>query len=171
MTKNFILLSVFSVLLFGCSKNNTPPKIIGEWELYKFERQTLSLDSIDATTLDLYQSVVWSDLTPSQEPEPSLKFNDDNTFEQFYAGVLTHEGIWTEIDENSFSFTFNQDPWSILPSNYVVQFHCDNTISIEYLVEAPAGNHDFQDSDWYVIGYYRSPGSVECDAQIEYYVE
>ena len=80
MTKNFILLSVFSVLLFGCSKNNTPPKIIGEWELYKFERQILHLDSIDATTLNLYQSMVWSYLTPSQEPEPSLKFNDDNTF-------------------------------------------------------------------------------------------
>ena len=171
MTKNVILLSVFAVLMFGCSKKDTPPKIIGEWEVYKFERQTLSLDSIDATTLNLYQSMVWSDLTPSQEPEPSLKFNDDNTFEQFYAAVPIGGGIWTEIDENSFSFTFNQDPWSILQSNYVVQFHCDNTMSIEYLVEAPAGNHDFQDSDWYVIGYYRTPGSVECDAQIEYNVE
>ena len=55
MTKNVILLSVFAVLMFGCSKIDTPPKIIGEWEVYKFERQTLSLDSIDATTLDLYQ--------------------------------------------------------------------------------------------------------------------
>ena len=44
-------------------------------------------------------------------------------------------------------------------------------MSIEYLVEAPAGNHDFQNSDWYAVGYYRTPGSVECDAQIEYYVE
>ncbi|MBT5438475.1 MAG: hypothetical protein HOK92_04670, partial [Flavobacteriales bacterium] len=24
------------------TKNDTPPKIIGEWEVYKFERQTLS---------------------------------------------------------------------------------------------------------------------------------
>ena len=80
MTKNFILLSVFSVLLIGCSKNDTPPKIIGEWEVYKFERQILRFDSVDATTLDLYQSMVWSDLTPSQEPEPSLKFENDNTF-------------------------------------------------------------------------------------------
>ena len=134
MTKNVILLSVFAVLMFGCSKNDTPPKIIGEWEVYKFERQTLSLDSIDATTFDLYQSMAWSDLTPSQEPEPSLRFNDDNTFEQFYAAVLTREGIWTEIDKNLFSFTFNQDPWSSLQSNYIVQFHCDNTMSIEYLV-------------------------------------
>ena len=70
MTKNVILLSVFAVLMFGCSKKDTPPKIIGEWEVYKFERQMLQLDSIDATTLNLYQSMVWSDLTPSQEPEP-----------------------------------------------------------------------------------------------------
>ena len=44
-------------------------------------------------------------------------------------------------------------------------------MSIEYLVEAPAGNHDFKDSEWYAVGYFRTPGSVECDAQIEYYVE
>ena len=100
MTKKFILLSVFSVLLFGCSKNDTPPKIIGEWESYKFEKQELRLDSIDPLTLNLYQSMAWGDYTPSREPEPSLKFNDDNTFEQFYQGVLTHQGIWTEIDEN-----------------------------------------------------------------------
>jgi len=42
---------------------------------------------------------------------------------------------------------------------------------LKNLVEAPAGNHYFQDSDWYVVGYYRTPGSVECDAQIEYNVE
>ena len=59
MTKKFILLSVFSVLLFGCSKNDTPPKIIGEWESYKFEKQELRLDSIDPLTLNLYQSMAW----------------------------------------------------------------------------------------------------------------
>ena len=114
--------------------------------------------------------MAWSDLTPSQEPEPSLKFNGDNTFEQFYAAVLTREGIWSEIDENSFSFTFNQDPWSSLQSNYIVQFHCDNTMSIEYLVEAPAGNHDFQDSDWYAVRYFRTQGTDECDDLVNYYV-
>jgi len=112
----------------------------------------------------------WYDLTPSAEPEPSLIFDNDNTFETSYAGVITGVGVWSEIDENLFSFTFNQNPWSSLESNYIVQFYCDNTMSIKYLVESPAGNHDFQDSDWYLVQYFRTPETVECDDLVNYYV-
>ena len=39
----------------------------------------------------------WHDLTPSAEPEPSLTFENDNTFETNYAGVITGDGVWSEI--------------------------------------------------------------------------
>ena len=172
--KKLFLLSTLLIFAFSCEKEDTndltspQAKVIGEWEVYKFEKQDLAQDFVNG---EIVQSMEWNDLTPSAEPEPSLTFDSDNTFETNYEGVITGDGVWSEIDENSFSFTFNQNPWSILESNYIVQFHCDNTMSIKHLVEPPAGNHDFQDSDWYVVGYYRTPGSVECDAQIEYYVE
>ena len=168
-----VLLLIAIMTLSSCEKEDSdnlisaPEKVIGEWEVYKFEKQELILDFEDG---EMVQSMEWYDQTPSQEPEVSLTFNNDNTFETFYADVITGEGVWSEIDENSFSFTFNQNPWSSLESNYIVQFHCDNTMSIKHLVEPPAGNHDFQDSDWYVVRYYRAPESVECDDLINYYV-
>ena len=135
--------------------------------MYKVEKQDLVLDFVNG---EMVQSMEWYDLTPSAEPEPSLIFDNDNTFETSYAGVITGEGVWSEIDENSFSFTFNQNLWSSLESNYIVQFDCDNTMSIKYLVEPPAGNHDFQDSDWYLVQYFRTPETVECDDLVNYYV-
>ena len=135
--------------------------------MYKVEKQDLVLDFVNG---EMVQSMEWYDLTPSAEPEPSLIFDNDNTFETSYAGVIKGEGVWSEIDENSFSFTFNQNLWSSLESNYIVQFDCDNTMSIKYLVEPPAGNHDFQDSDWYLVQYFRTPETVECDDLVNYYV-
>ena len=108
----------------------------------------------------------WIDLTPSAEPKPTLIFENDNTFETSYACVISGDGIWSEIDENMFSFTFNENPWFILESNYIVKFHCDNRMSIKHLVEKPAGNHDFQYSDWHIVRYFRMPGTHECDDSV-----
>ena len=171
--KKIFLLSTLLIFAFSCEKEDTDSlisleaKVIGEWEVYKFEKQELVQELVNG---EIVQSMEWHDLTPSAEPEPSLTFENDNTFETNYAGVITGDGVWSEIDENTFSFTFNENAWSILESNYIVQFHCDNTISIKHLVEPPAGNHDFQDSDWYVVRYFRMPGTDECDDLVNYYV-
>jgi len=171
--KKLLMLTVLTLSLMCCEKEDTDnlvsaqAKVLGEWEVYKLEKQDLVLDFVDG---EMVQSMQWHDLTPSAEPEPSLTFDNDNTYETNYEGVITGEGVWSEIDENSFSFTFNQNPWSILENNYIVQFQCENTMSIKHLVEPPAGNHDFQDSDWYVVRYFRTPGTVECDDLVNYYV-
>jgi hypothetical protein len=169
--KRLLLLSTLLICAFSCENEDNivaaQAKVIGEWEVYKVEKQYLVLDFVNG---EMVQSMEWYDLTPSAEPEPSLIFDNDNTFETSYAGVITGEGVWSEIDENSFSFTFNQNLWSSLESNYIVQFDCDNTMSIKYLVEPPAGNHDFQDSDWYLVQYFRTPETVECDDLVNYYV-
>ena len=171
--KKIFLLSTLLIFAFSCEKEDTDSlisleaKVIGEWEVYKFETQELVQELVNG---EIVQSMEWYDLTPSAEPEPSLIFENDNTFETNYAGVTTGDGVWSEIDENSFSFTFNENPWSSLESNYIVQFHCDSTMSIKHLKEPPAGNHNFQDSDWYVIRYFRMPGTNECDDLVDYYV-
>ena len=170
MKKIFLLLTLL-IFAFSCENednvDSTQAKVIGEWEVYKFEKQELVQEFVDG---EVVQSMEWYDLTPSAEPETSLTFENDNTFETNYAGVVTGDGVWSEIDENTFSFTFNENPWSLLESNYIVQFHCDNTMSIKHLVAPPAGNHNFQDSDWYIVRYLRMPGTDECDDSVNYYV-
>lgn len=39
-------------------------------------------------------------------------------------------------------------------------------MSIKHLVEKPAGNHDFQYSDWHIVRYFRVPGTHECDDSV-----
>ena len=75
------------------------------------------------------------DQTSQFSTDSTLEFNEDYSLNDFYAEVLVGEGIWNEINEDMFSFTFN-DPlnnWSNLANTYSVIFYCDNTISIQYL--------------------------------------
>jgi hypothetical protein len=177
MKKVFLLLTIMVVAFMSCGDNelNEAPipeaRIIGEWETYKVEKQELILDF--NTDGSVNQSMEWFDQTSQFSIDSTLKFNEDYSFNDFYAEVLVGEGIWNEINEDIFSFTFN-DPlnnWSDLANTYSVSFYCDNTISVQYLIPPPAGNHEFQDSDWYVIQYYRTPGTLECDDLIEYQLE
>ena len=73
----------------------------------------------------------WYDQTSQFSTESTIEFNEDYSFNDFYAGVLVAEGIWNEINDDMFSFTFN-DPlhnWSDLVNTFTVNFYCDNTIS------------------------------------------
>ena len=174
----FIYCSVF-LILASCEKENldettidtsnqtASARIVGEWEAYKREAEEL-LWSFDG--VGIVQSMGWIDLTSSFANEGTLEFYEDHTFISFYSGVQTHEGDWIEENDSTFSFTFDEYPWSDLTETYVVNFHCDNTMSINFRVEPPAGNHDFQDANWYEESYFRIPGTIECDDLTDYYV-
>ena len=85
--KKLFLLSTLLIFAFSCEKEDTndltspQAKVIGEWEVYKFEKQDLAQDFVNG---EIVQSMEWNDLTPSAEPEPSLTFDSDNTFETNY---------------------------------------------------------------------------------------
>ena len=112
--------------------NETPiPKarIIGEWEAYKVEKQELILGFKANGSLN--QSIQWFDQTSKLSTESRLAFNEDYSFNDFYARVLIGKGIWNEINKDMYIFTFN-DPlnnWWNLDNTCTVNFYCDNTIS------------------------------------------
>ena len=90
--------------------NETPtPKarIIGEWEAYKVEKQELILGFKANGSLN--QSIQWFDQTSKLSTESRLAFNEDYSFNDFYARVLIGKGIWNEINKDMYIFTFN-DP-------------------------------------------------------------
>lgn len=172
------------VIFTACKKENldetvtvlpepTPPaKIVEEWETYRLEKQELVLEGfVDGEPVFTME---WYDQTSPFSTENTLEFTDDNTFEQFYASVSVGSGEWTEdqTNENRFELTFVEGfSWSDLQEVYEVSFHCDHTMSVKYLVEPPAGDHEFQDEDWYVVQYFRVVGFDECDEEIDYYVQ
>ena len=181
IVRNSFALMCFSALLFlaSCEKDNldetttvtsgqtAPARMLGEWEHYKREVEELILEFEDG---EMVQSMEWIDLTSSMANELTLEFYEDLTFSGFYAGVETHQGAWSEENDSTFIFTFDEYPWSDLTETYVVNFHCDSTMSIKFRVEPPAGNNDFQDEDWYEVSYFRAPGTTQCDDLIDYYV-
>ena len=81
--KKLLMLTVLTLSLMCCEKEDTDnlvsaqAKVLGEWEVYKFEKQDLAQDFVNG---EIVQSMEWNDLTPSAEPEPSLTFENDNTF-------------------------------------------------------------------------------------------
>ena len=181
IVRNSFALICLSALLFlaSCEKENldetttvtsdqtAPARMLGEWEHYKREVEELILEFEDG---EMVQSMEWIDLTSSMANELTLEFYEDLTFSGFYAGVETHQGAWSEENDSTFIFTFDEYPWSDLTETYVVNFHCDSTMSIKFRVEPPAGNNDFQDEDWYEVSYFRAPGTTQCDDLIDYYV-
>ncbi|MDB0054985.1 hypothetical protein OAJ52_02305 [Bacteroidia bacterium] len=149
-------------------------KLIGKWEAYKLEKHELQLDSIVGNPPKAFSSMVWFDQTSSRVNEGTMEFNADYTFQNFYAEVLVYSGTWNQVNDST--FTMNFDPngtgeWSDITTDYILTKHCDNTISVDYLVAPPAGNHEHQDADWQIVTYFRTPGTVECDDLIDYYVE
>ena len=71
--KKLLMLTVLTLSLICCEKEDTDnlvsvqAKVLGEWEVYKFEKQELILDFEDG---EMVQSMEWRDLSPSAEPEP-----------------------------------------------------------------------------------------------------
>jgi hypothetical protein len=173
--KKLLFLSLLTLSLFSCESEDSneqplPAKVLGEWETYKVEKQELHLEGFNG--VQAIHSIKWYDQTSQFSTESTLEFNEDSTFKNFYANVTTGEGTWNIIDDQTFNFTFN-DPlrnWSDLENSYTVNFYCDNTMSIQYRITPPAGNHDFQDADWHIIQYYRTPGTLQCDDSIDYKV-
>lgn len=173
-----LLFVIMAVAFISCEtddSNESPAaevesRILGEWEMYKREAQELSLDFIDGA---LINSVKWYDLTGSFAIEAKLEFNEDYSFGHFYAEVPVGDGIWNKVDDDTYSITFNdpQENWSEYTDTYVVNFYCDHTMSIQYRKPPPVGDNDFQDTDFYAIQYYRTPGIEVCADLIEYQVD
>lgn len=177
-----ILLSLsVALILSGCKKEAkdetvtivpTPiatPMVIGDWELYKSEKQELILSSQNG---QIVQSMEWRDNTPPNPQHLTLTFFQDKTFQDFYQGVLVGQGQWEGVSniETQYNFTFSSSSWSPLQETYTAQFYCDNTMSVKWRIAPPAGNHNFQDAEWYVVYYYKTPGSLPCDDLVDYYV-
>ena len=168
-------------LLASCKKENVdetitviPPtpaaaKIEGNWEVYKIEKQELVSDFIGG---QIVWSMEWVDQTPSSAEEITMTFDGDKTFQEFYAEVPVRNGNWEAVEDNpnQFTFTFNEGGWSPLQDIYTLQLACDNTMSVKYRVEPPAGNHNFQNEEWYVTYYFKTPGTVPCDSLVDYNV-
>jgi hypothetical protein len=168
-------------LLASCKKENVdetitviPPtpaaaKIEGNWEVYKIEKQELVSDLIGG---QIVWSMGWVDQTPLSAEESTMTFDGDKTFQQFYAEVPVGNGNWEAAADNPYQFTvtFNAGGWSPLQDIYTLQLACDNTMSVKYRVEPPAGNHNFQNEEWYVTCYFKTPGTVPCDSLVDYNV-
>jgi hypothetical protein len=180
--KTIALLFGWALMFTACDKESkdetitvllpaaATPKIVGEWEVYKIEKQNLQLDIVDG---QLVHTMEWFAYTSPTYSDIQLSFSSDNTFEERYAGVLTNNGTWVEVanSENEFTFTFSGTPWSEFQDTYTLQMYCDSTLSIKYRVAPPAGNHDFQTAEWYEEIYYKRPGANPCEDSIEYNVQ
>lgn len=182
--KFVLLFLVGATVLSSCQKENidktitvvpeetTSAKLTGEWEAYKVEKQELQLDSFGGSPLRAFHSMVWADRTSSRADKTTMNFKDDNTFENFYEGVLFSEGTWKAVNDSTFTMTFNpNEEWSDITTDYIVTKHCDNTISVGHLVAPPAGNHDYQNAEWNIINYFRTPGTTECSDFIDYKIK
>ena len=70
MKKIFLILTL-SIFAFSCENEDrdnivsTQAKVIGEWEVYKVEKQDLVPELVNG---EIVQSMEWHDLTPSAEP-------------------------------------------------------------------------------------------------------
>lgn len=146
------------------------PKIVGDWEVYKIENQSLQLDMVGG---QLINTMEWFAYTSPTYSDIQLTFLNDSTFEERYAGVLVGNGSWENVAgiDNQFTFIFNGTPWSDFQDTYTLEMYCDSTMSIKYRVAPPAGNHEFQTAEWYEEIYYKRPGSTPCEASIEYNVQ
>ena len=172
--KNTVLLILLAITFTSCEEESKPlpkelTKIEGAWENYRVEKHELvGVDFSNGTAIFEKQ---WFDQTSQFSTRNTLEFNEDYTFTNLYAGVNTgHNGMWSKINDRTFSLTFNNplNTWSELTDTYIVNFYCDNTMSIEYLVAPPAGNHGFE--NFYIKVYFRTPETSECSEQIDYYV-
>ena len=87
--KKLLLLVIMAVAFMSCEKDNlneTPlpeARIIGEWETFKVEKQELILDF--NTDGSLNQSMQWYDQTSQFSTESTLAFNEDYSFNDYYA--------------------------------------------------------------------------------------
>jgi hypothetical protein len=170
-------------LLASCKKENVdetitviPPtpaaaKIEGNWELYRVERQELVSEFIGG---EIVLSMRWINDTPSSAADLTMTFDGDKTFEDFYAEVPSENGNWEAVagNPNLFTVTYNEDggPSSHLQDTYTFQLACDNTMSMKYRVDPPVGNHPFQNEEWYITLYFKTPGTVPCDSLVDYNV-
>jgi hypothetical protein len=182
--KGMFLALTTVVLLASCKKENIdevvtviPPapvaeKIEGDWVLYKREKQAL-VSVFDGQ--QIVWSMAWGDYTSSMASEFTMSFFSDMTYEEYYANVLVNSGNWDSVPSNPDEFTFwSPEPtnaWSPLQDIYTVQFWCDSTMSIKFRVEPPAGNHPFQNEEWYEVLYYKRQGTTQCDGLVDYFVD
>jgi len=186
--KNFFLLAFTIVAFISCDSDDLNEtnavqdenqedmidisRILGEWESFAREKQDIYLVEITPDLEGIY-AMHWVDFTSPRNPEFTIDFYEDYSFGNFYADVLVSDGVWNKIDDDTYTFSFN-DPianWSDYTNTYYVNFYCDNTMSIEYLIPPPAGDNDFQETDFYEIVYFRTPESEECSDLIDFYVE
>lgn len=159
-----------SVLLIGCSDSDEQfqdlksPSIIGVWETYKIEQVVIRQKAISFNPLKLDYSLSWFDMTGPRTSFLKYEFRDDNKFNLYYGEVVALEGEWNRIDENTIVLNFGPSSEETIKT---LTFYCDNTISMEYILP-PGGKHQFQDSDFKVIEYFKRPSTVVCHEKINY---
>ncbi|MGB1037617.1 MAG: hypothetical protein ACPGYY_03145 [Bacteroidia bacterium] len=182
-----LLLTLSSIVVVSsCQKENidetitvikdqdTAPRILGDWEAFKVEKHELVLDSLAGSPPKAFHSMIWKDQTSVRTSDSKIKFNNDNTFQDFYAEVEVFDGTWDQLNDSTYTMTFDSNgsgEWSDINTDYLIKVHCDNSISVQHLIAPPAGTHEYQDSNWQVITYFRTLGSMECDELIDFKVE
>lgn len=189
MKTTIMLLTVSaSALLVGCKKESIdetitviPPtpipvaRVLGDWELYKAEKNVLITDVIIDSNgqPSAVNSIAWGDVTSPMSNEITYKFNDNHTFQEFYAGVQTGQGNWEEVASKPDEFTMVYDvtPDFALEDTFMVKIHCDNTMSVQVRMVPPAGNIGLDNEVWTYISYYRTPETLQCDDLIDYQVD
>lgn len=185
-TTTMLLALSATALLVGCKKENVDEtitvipqpasaKVLGDWELYKAEKNVLISDLIIDSNgqPSVVNSIAWGDDTSPMSNEITYKFNDNHTFQEFYAGVQTGQGNWEEVTSKPDEFTMVYDvtPGFALEDTFMVKIYCDNTMSVQVRIDPPAGDHGLHNEVWTYIGYYRTPETLQCDDQIDYQVD
>jgi hypothetical protein len=160
--KKILLLTLFTVSFFSCTENEIletlPAQILGEWEMYRNEKQESVIDQWTETEWT-YKNQWFKTIRNSSKI--ILAFNEDGTFENRYADVVIANGTWEKIAENQYSFVYTQDAATkndAFKETRFVTFYCDKTYSVT------------TEGDTNTINYFQQMGTTACSSLIKYKV-
>ncbi|MFK7834527.1 MAG: hypothetical protein AB8B52_14740 [Winogradskyella sp.] len=169
MKKSAVLIIVALVALSftNCEKDDLDQQqpeaeakaVVGTWQLYKDEQLESIIDEWTGTEWTYVDQ--WFQNT-REDSVIILDFNDDGTFVDRYADVVTAAGTWGVLDDGRYYFDFNQDNIDTnenFAGRRYITVHCENTFS-----QVTEGNDRS-------INYYKKMDTTECADQINYMVQ
>ncbi len=146
-----------TLILFSlfCSTSCDPEpeinEIVGEWELYRNEVLEEVLVEWDVDNETWITADQWFQNT--FDWQVFLTFEEDGTFETFYADVPTGGGTWEKLDDTSYHLEYADG------RKFDITLWCENSHA-----QQEEGNDRR-------IEYYRKRNTTECTDLIDYYVE